>query len=364
MNVRPAILLYLVIATGVVGCSGAPPEAPPREPVASVDVQAASQRSLSQTLRTYGATEFNSASTQTLAVQAEMQVTDLMVTVGSEVKRGQALLQLTPSRMTGLELGRARRDADLAVAERERIQRLRADGLATDSELLAATNTAKTAVAQRDSLSARIGPEGLLTLRASRDGVVASLAVQPGDVLPPGSVALRIASPDALQVRLGIEPDDSLRVTVGQTVRLATLKPGASEVQATISGVDRRVDAQTRLIAALVDLPTRSGFLPGETLRADIVVTTRADVVTVPRAALLYAGEVPYLFIAAGGKAQRRSVKIGLQDGEAIEINAGVKAGEQVIVAGNSVLEDGMGIRTQVSSLPDQDPPATTGAPP
>ena len=361
MNVRPVILLHLLTAIGVVGCSGAPPEALPGAPGALVELQAASQRTLGQTLRAYGTTEFNAASAQTLAVQAEMQVTDLLVTTGSEVKRGQALLQLAPSRTTGLELGRARRDADLAIAERERIQRLRADGLATESELLAATNGANTAVALRDSLSARIGPEGLLTLRALRDGVVESLAVQPGDVLPPGSVALRIAAPDALQVRLGVEPGDARRVAVGQSVRLVPLKPGASDVQATISGIDRRIDAQTRLIAALVRLPPRSGLLPGEALRADIVIATRADVVTVPRAALLYAGEQPYVFIAAGGKAQRREVRLGVQDGEVVEITAGVKAGEQVVVAGNSVLEDGMGIRTRADSIPDQPPPATAG---
>jgi len=232
----------------------------------------------------------------------------------------------------------------------------------TESELLAATNAANTAVALRESLSGRIGPEGLLTLRATRDGVVESLAVQPGDVLPPGSVAVRIAAPDALQVRLGVEPGDARRVAVGQAVRLVPLKPGASAVQAAISGVDRRVDAQTRLIAALVRLPPRSGLLPGEALRADIVVATRTNVVTVPRAALLYAGEQPYLFIAAGAKAQRRDVKIGVQDGEEVEIIAGVKAGEQVVVAGNSVLEDGMGIRTPASSIPDQQAPATKGA--
>ena len=108
--------------------------------------------------------------------------------------------------------------------------------------------------------------------------------------------------------------------------------------------------------------PPRSGLLPGEVLRADIVVATRTHVVTVPRAALLYAGEQPYLFIAAGAKAQRRDVKIGAQDGEVVEIIAGVKAGEPVVVAGNSVLEDGMGIRSQASSIPDRQPLATTGA--
>lgn len=362
MSVRSGILLSFVASIGVVGCSGGPPDAPPAAPAALVEVRAASQRTLGQTLRAYGTTEFDAASAQTLAVQAEMQVTDLLVTVGADVKRGQALLKLAPSRTTGLELGRARRDADVAMAERTRIQRLRADGLATEAEFLAATNAADTAIALRDSLSARIGPEGRLTLHAARDGVVESLAVQPGDVLSPGAVAVKVAAPDALQVRLGVEPGDARRVTVGQSVRLVPLKPGASDVRAVISGIDRRVDAQTRLIAALVRLPPRSGLLPGEALRADIVVATHTDVVTVPRAALLYAGDQPYLFVAEGAKAQRRDVKIGVQDGDVVEIVAGVKAGEQVVVAGNSVLEDGMGIRTPASSIAEQQVPANTGA--
>ena len=101
-------------------------------------------------------------------------------------------------------------------------------------------------------------------------------------------------------------------------------------------------------------LPPRSGLLPGEALRADIVVATRANAVTVPRAALLYAGEQAFLFIAAHEKALRRDVTIGVQEGDAIEIVTGVKAGEQVIVAGNAVLEDGMRIRTRPDSNPSQ----------
>lgn len=361
MNAQPAYPLCLVIVVGLAGCSRTPPEAAPGAPVALVETMAASAHSVSKTLRTYGTTEFVAASAATLTVQVEMQVSELLVTSGTEVKRGQALLQLAPSRTTGLDLGKARRDANVATSERERIQRLRRDGLATESELLAATDAANTAIALRDSLSARTGPGGLLTLRAPRDGVVESLSVQPGDILPAGAVAVRIAAPDALQVRLGVEPEDARLVTRGQVVRLMPLNPGALEVQAVISGIDRRVDAQTRLTAALVRLPPHSGLLPGEALRADIVVATRANVVTVPRAALLYAGEQPFLFIAASEKALRRDVKTGVQEGDAIEIVAGVKAGEQVIVAGNAVLEDGMGIRTRQDSNPSQQTPVGTG---
>ena len=358
MNIRPSHLLFLLTALGIIGCSSSAPETAPPAPVALVDVQPASARNLSETLSAYGTTEFAAADAATLAVQVESQVAELLVTSGAEVKRGQALLRLGPSPVTRLDFGKARRDADLATAERDRMQRLRGEGLATESDLLTAVNAANTAAALRDSLAARVGPDGLHTLRAQRDGIVDTLAVQPGDVLAPGAVALRIAAPDALQVRLGVEPEDARRVAAGQPVRLAPLNPGAATVMAKVSGIDRRVDPQTRLIAALVRLPAHSGLLPGAALRAEIVVATHQDAVTVPRAALLYTGEQAYLFVAGGGKAQRREVKTGVHDGDAVEITDGLKSGEPVIVSGNSVLEDGMAIRTQTDTAPAPAPSA------
>ncbi len=123
---------------------------------------------------------------------------------------------------------------------------------------------------------------------------------------------------------------------------------------AVVSGVDRRIDAQNRMIAAMVRVPNRSGLLPGAAVRADIVVALRKAVLTVPSEALLYTGEQAYVFVAAERKAQHRDVKIGVRDGDKVEIIDGLKANEIVVVAGNSVLEDGMALRTaaDIASAP------------
>lgn len=327
-------------------CGQPAPESPPS---ALVEVQPAQTRTLEQTLEAYGTLEFAPADAATLAVQVESRVAELLVTTGQPVVRGQPLLRLAPSPATRLELDKARRDAELAAVERARMRRLRDEGLATESELQAAVNAAATARSLRDSLERRVGPDGVHTLVAPRDGIVDALTVQPGDVLPAGAAAVRVAAPDALQLRLGIELEDLPRVAVGQTARLSALNRAAPAVSATVSAIDRRIDPQTRLAAALLRVRSAAGLLPGEVLRAQIVLATHADAVAVPRAALLYAGERTYLFVAAGGKAQRRDVQAGLQQHDLVEIVAGLKAGEPVIVAGNSVLEDGMAIRTQAA---------------
>lgn len=345
---------FLACALSLSGCSSSAPEAP-AAPVALVEVQPAATRTLSETLSAYGTAEFASADAASLSVQVESQVAQVLVTAGTEVKRGQALLQLAPSATSRLDFGKARRDADVTAAERDRLKRLRSEGLATESDLQNAINAAATAAATRDSLVVQLGARGMQTLRAPRDGIVDSLAVQPGDVLAPGTVAVRISAPDNLQVRLGVEPEDAGLLAAGQAVTLAPLGAAATTVSANIFDVDRRIDPLTRLVAALVRLPPRSGVLPGAALRADIVVAQHANVVTVPRTALLYTGEQAYLFVARERTAQRREIKTGVRDGETVEITEGLKSGESVIVAGNAVLEDGMAIRMAAA---DQAPKA------
>ena len=354
MSLPTISLILTTVMLSIAGCSdrGSASDAPRSRPVALVEIQPATRQTLRETLRVYGTTEFSTADAVTVSVQVESQVSQLLVTLGDEVKRGQALLRLVPSPLTRLELGKARRDADVGAAERERMQRLRRAGLATESDLLTAENAAATAAAMRDSLGARVGPAELLTVRAARDGIVDLLTVQPGEVLAAGMIAVRIAAPDALQVRLGIEPGDAQRVAAGQAVHLAPLAPGAATVTAVVSGTDHRIDPLTRLTAALVHLPPRSGLLPGAMLRAEIVIGQHVDAVTVPRTALLYAGAQAYLFVADGDHARRREVKTGVQEGDVVEITTGLAPGEPLIVAGNSVLEDGMLIRTQVEPAP------------
>ena len=342
---KPIAIFWYTTSAFLTGCGGDASEVTPT-PVALVELQAAQTRSLSETVAAYGTTEFAAADVTTIAAQVESQVTELFVTSGSNVKKGQALLRLAPSAVTRLEVDKSRRDAAVANAEHERVQRLRAVGLATESDLQLAASAAATLAQLRDSLAARVGPGNRLTVRAPRAGIVDTLTVQPGDVLAPGSVAVRIAVVDFLQVRLGIEPHDANKIAPGQQVRVTPLAAGVTTVMATIGGIDRRVDSATQLIAALVRLPKGSGFLPGAVVHADIVVSQHSGAIVIPRAALLYAGDHPFLFVASNGVAHRRDVTVGVQDGESIEVTSGLRAGESIVVVGNTVLGDGMAIRT------------------
>jgi membrane fusion protein (multidrug efflux system) len=344
--------LILVSAASVLcGCKGAADEAEPT-PTATVDVQPAAQHPIEEALIAYGTVEFVPAHTRSLSVQVESQVAERFVLPGTAVKQGQPLMRLIPSATSRLDVDKATRDASVAVADAQRVERLHAQGLATDSDLRTAKAAEQTAIQLRDSLIARIGTGGLV-LKAPIAGTVDALTAQPGDLIAPGTVVMRVADPKAVYARLGLEPEDAARVKGGQPVTLSALTTRATVAQGKITEVDARVDPTTRLTSA-VGLPESTiNLVPGSSVRGRIVLDSHPDALTVPRSAVLYSEEKPFVYVADGGKAQRRDVTTGLSDDTQVEILNGLKVGESVIVGGNYELEDGMAIRVAQAGKSD-----------
>jgi RND family efflux transporter MFP subunit len=336
-------LIALAGVCALSGCKNAADEAEPA-PTATVEVQPATEHSIEDALIAYGTVEFVQAHTRALTVQVESQVAERFVLPGTLVKAGQPLIRLVPSAMSRLDVDKATRDASVAEAEAQRVGRLHAQGLATDSDLRTAKAASDSAIQLRDSLNSRIGASGL-TLRAPIAGSVDTFTAQPGDVIAPGTLLMRIADPKALFARIGLEPEDAVRVRSGQAVTLAALTTRAQIAAGKVTEVDARVDPQTRLAAVVVQPESTTNLVPGSAVRARIVLGTHEKALTVPRAAVLYTNEQPYLFISDEKKAHRRPVKVGLTDDTQVEILSGLKQGELVVVGGNYELEDGMAVQ-------------------
>jgi RND family efflux transporter MFP subunit len=343
MKLLAACMFVVFGACILPGCSGNDSEQEPA-PIADVQVQPAARHPIEEKLLTYGVVEFAPSHTRAVIVQVESQLAEQLVLPGAQVKSGQPLVKLTPSATSSLDVDKAARDASVAEAEYQRVQRLRDQGLATDSDLRNANAAAQTARQMHDSLLSRIGTHGT-TLRAPIDGVIDAFTAQPGDLIAPGTVLMRIVDPQAVHVRLGLEPDDVIRIKSGQAVTLTTLSANSRTVDGHVTAVDSRVDTVTRLAGALVEAESSTGLIPGTSVRARIVIATHANAVTVPRAAVLYADEQAFVFVAQDGKAHRRPVTAGITDDTQIEIVEGLRAGESVITGGNYELEDGMAIK-------------------
>jgi membrane fusion protein (multidrug efflux system) len=76
-----------------------------------------------------------------------------------------------------------------------------------------------------------------------------------------------------------------------------------------------------------------------------IVTERRRGIVKVPSDVLVQRFGVAYVFVVKGDAAERRKVNPGLQIDNAVEITEGLSAGEEIVLRGQTLLEDKSKIR-------------------
>lgn len=323
--------------------SGASQEGATTAPVALVKLAQAEPAAVQEMVTLYGTVEAGAGGNATLSAPQEAVVASIAAPVGSAVARGQVVVRLAPSAASRLDLTKAASDARAAHLAYERMQRLKADGLVSNAELESARAAAQSSAATRQSLAARTSA---LVLRAPLPGYVQTISASPGSLVPAGSVVATIAGSGDLRGRLGIDPANARRIPQNGLVRI-TPSAGGAALSAPILSVDPTVDPQTRLASLFVRIPAAAGVGAGAPLTAELELPAAGSAPTIPYSALLDDAGQAYVYVARGGKALRRNVTTGANDGHRVVIQTGLRAGDAVVVEGVTALEDGMKIRTR-----------------
>jgi RND family efflux transporter MFP subunit len=333
---RASIVACLVLAA----CGRAADDGDVR-PTASIRSQVLVGGLAEETLIAYGAAEFAPQAERVLTAPIEARVTRVLRPTGSRVAPGDAVAVLEATPASRLELAKSRAEAAAADAAEARARRLRADGLDSDADVETARSAAQIADAALRLTAS--GSDGPLILRSPIAGVVESVAFDVGAVAAMGAAVTKVGALEGVRARLGVEPSETRRLYPGLVVRLSRLTGGAGGI-GKITQVDPRLDLQTRQLAVAVSY-TGGGFAPGEPLKGEIVIGRRSVGVFAPRAAVVYDGDQPFVFVVDTGHARKQPVSLGLTAGDAIEVTRGLRAGQRIAVDGAAALEDGMAVR-------------------
>jgi HlyD family secretion protein len=139
-------------------------------------------------------------------------------------------------------------------------------------------------------------------------------------------------------------------IGVGHAVRIH-LGPGAP-IAGTVRRIEPEVDAATRQGRVRLALAAEEpGLVVGMAVEAAIA-TARAEGLVVPSAAVLRpSGNPEVVVVDRTGTAQRRTVRLGLDDGARVLIRDGLVAGEQVVAIAPGFVADGAHV--EVVPLPD-----------
>jgi membrane fusion protein (multidrug efflux system) len=135
-----------------------------------------------------------------------------------------------------------------------------------------------------------------------------------------------------LRLRLPVPEREAAGVRVDQTVRLTT-EGDAIVHHGRVVRLSPIVQEQNRTLLVEAEVPNPGAALkPGAFARAEIVTEGSQPVIRVPAASLVTFAGVEKVLVVRAGKIAEVRVQTGRRAGDSVEIVAGLKPGETVVL--------------------------------
>jgi membrane fusion protein (multidrug efflux system) len=298
---------------------------------------------------------------------------------GATVRKDQVLFELEKAPfeadVEAKEAGIARAQAQLensniALERAEQLLKNATGTQRTYDDALAAQKTATAALrtAQAELKQSQINL-GYTEIRSPIDGRIGRVAIDPGNVVgPTAGILATVVSQDPMYVvfPMSVRRLLALRAEYASkgfsAVRLRLKLPDGSlyDQVGKLDFVDISVGRDTDSIILRGTIPNvnvKGGPLSLRELTNDEFVTVILEdieprkVIAVPRAAILSDMRGDYVFVVGSDNiARRRNVKLGQSTPEVASVEAGLEAGEKVVVDGIQRVADGRPVNPQMVS--------------
>lgn len=282
---------------------------------------------------------------------------DTVVNAGQVVAASESLGSLIPRLGEGADIGnllvaqeRAKSQLQLAQADVTRLQALYDQGAVPEKRLLEARqareiarvelSTAQSRIQQR---SGSVGTAGI-ALRAPIDGEVVSSTARPGAFVRAGEPLFTLASTERrwLEVAVPERFGDQVRrasgawLTHGDQTLVLDAQGGAEVVK-----IAQQVEPTRRTVSVAIEYPidndvhATSPRLLGARLPAHVYVDDPRALLAIPASAVIDDDGQSTVYVQTSGESfARRTVVLGLRDGDLVEVVSGVDPGEWVVSEG------------------------------
>ncbi|MCG3148254.1 MAG: Macrolide export protein MacA [Verrucomicrobiae bacterium] len=284
------------------------------------------------------------------------KVVEVLVDQGDTVTNGQALARLEARdfedavSVAQAKLGQAQAELAKAKLDLERSQSLlqgktisQAEFDRTQTDVQVAEARLNNAEAELGFARARLADTQIVSPIA---GLVVTRNLEAGSTVVPGAPIFRVADTAVVWVHAQVDESDVGKLKPGQPVRVVFRSHTGASLPGRLVRLHREADRVTEELevdVALEALP--ANFFFGQ--KADVFIETarQPDALQIAKGALVNGG----VFVVANGRAQWRTIRIGLIGRDNVAVVAGLTESDQVVAqpyTGKKRLADGQRVRT------------------
>ena len=327
---------------------------PDRVQKLGVRTEAAALRSLAHTIRAVGTIQIDERSQRTVAPRFEGWIQRLHVsTTGQRVQRGQPLMEVY--------------GPDLVAAQQEYVVAIKGVAALKDAapEMQANMRNLVEASLQRlrnweideqelAHLREQGKPANTITLRSPVSGVVVDKPAVQGMRFMPGETLYKIADLSSVWLLADIFEQDIALVRAGQVVKIRVNAYPDRIFQGKVAFIYPSVTPETRTVRARIEL-SNPGLLLKPAMYASLELSAGEGLarrLAVPDSAVLDSGTRQIVLVRRGeGSFEPREVRLGLRGDGYVEVLDGLKAGEDVVVSANFLIDAESNLRAAIGGF-------------
>ncbi|MDX2043698.1 MAG: efflux RND transporter periplasmic adaptor subunit [Acidobacteriota bacterium] len=182
-------------------------------------------------------------------------------------------------------------------------------------------------------------------VRAPISGAVKEKFVNRGSYLAVGGRILSLVKINPLRLRADIPESSAASVRKGQTMNLTVEALAGRTFTGRVVRIGPSLSEQTRALTVEAEVGNSGNQLrPGMFAKSQLITANSAPAVMIPAKAILTIAGLSKVFVIENGKAIERIVKVGMADGELVEIIEGINANEIVATSNQEKLQQGSAV--------------------
>lgn len=227
----------------------------------------------------------------------------------------------------------------------------------------------KAAEGQRDSAKGKyLGAQaqlGYSEIHSPINGVITDRPLYPGEMAAAGTPLLTVMDTSSVIAKAHIPQNDAAALKVGDSGTM------------TVPGMDKPIEGKVTIVSPALDPNSttvevwfeaknpKHELRPGTSVQLALTARTVKDALVVPASSVLTAPDGSTTVMVAGGDglAHQQAVKLGIRNGDDVQILEGLKEGDRVVSNGAYGLPDKTKIKIEAAEAPAEEGKPTAQGP-